>query len=94
MLEYKTYRYPGHSRGDPGNYRDAHEVEQWRRRDPIAHCRSLLASEFRVGADILEEIDRRCQATVEAAVRSAIEGPEPEGRAVLEHVFAPPGTAR
>ncbi len=46
LLEYKTYRYPGHSRGDPGNYRNRQEMEEWRRRDPIDRLRALLMAEF------------------------------------------------
>jgi TPP-dependent pyruvate/acetoin dehydrogenase alpha subunit len=52
-----------------------------------------LAAEFGVSADALDEIDHQCQATVEAAVRFAIESPEPTGRTALEHVFAERGTA-
>jgi pyruvate dehydrogenase E1 component alpha subunit len=92
LLEYKTYRYPGHSRGDPGNYRDRQEMEEWRRRDPINRLRALLMSEFAIGADALGTIDRQCQETVEAAVQLAMASPEPEGWTAREHVFAERGT--
>lgn len=89
LLECKTYRYPGHSRGDPGNYRPREEVEAWRRRDPLAQCRRFLTQEHGRTEAELDEIDRACQALVEEAVRFAIESPEPPAAACLEHVYAP-----
>src|SRR5579862_919589 len=35
LIEAKTYRYRGHSRTDPANYRKSGELEQWKLRDPI-----------------------------------------------------------
>ena len=92
LLEYKTYRYPGHSRGDPGNYRNRQEMEEWRQRDPIDRLRALLMSEFGMGSDDLGTIDRQCQETVEGAVQLAIASPEPEAWTAREHVFAERGT--
>src|SRR2546422_11544706 len=31
LLELETYRFPGHSRSDPGHYRPAEEVTAWKR---------------------------------------------------------------
>jgi pyruvate dehydrogenase E1 component alpha subunit len=35
FLEYRTYRFRAHSMYDPELYRDKHEVEEWKKRDPI-----------------------------------------------------------
>jgi TPP-dependent pyruvate/acetoin dehydrogenase alpha subunit len=88
LLEYKTYRYPGHSRGDPGNYRTKDEYERWRRRDPIDMCRNNLIESFGQASEQLDEIDRACQIEVENAVRFATESPEPAGSTCFNHVFA------
>ena len=88
LLECKTYRYPGHSRGDPGNYRNKEEVEAWRRRDPIAHCRRLLLAEHGQKEEQLGRIEQDCQAEVEDAVRFAVASSEPSPESCLEHVFA------
>lgn len=88
LLEYKTYRYPGHSRGDPGNYRNKEEIEAWRRRDPLEHCRRLVLEQSPSLATQLDQIERDSQAEVEEAVRFAQESPEPAAESVLEHVFA------
>jgi pyruvate dehydrogenase E1 component alpha subunit len=36
FLEYRTYRFRAHSMYDPELYRDKQEVEEWKKRDPIA----------------------------------------------------------
>ena len=88
LLECKTYRYPGHSRGDPGNYRAKEELEAWRRRDPVDQCRRLLLAEYREPEAHLGEIERACQVAVEAAVEFALQSPEPPAEACYQHVFA------
>ncbi len=47
FLELRTYRFRAHSMYDPELYRDKAEVEQWKRRDPIA---ALAASLRAAGA--------------------------------------------
>jgi TPP-dependent pyruvate/acetoin dehydrogenase alpha subunit len=48
LIEAKTYRYMGHSRGDPGKYRTEDELASWQARDPIPRLRAHLAT---VGVD-------------------------------------------
>jgi TPP-dependent pyruvate/acetoin dehydrogenase alpha subunit len=88
FLEYTTYRYMGHSRGDPGGYREKREVEQWHERDPIARFRTVLLDEFGADLQALEEIELQAQTEVETAVEFARNSPEPEPRETLRHVFA------
>jgi 2-oxoisovalerate dehydrogenase E1 component alpha subunit len=65
LVEAITYRLSGHSTSDdPKAYRQEDEVEEWRRRDPIARLRRLLggrglfsdADQGRVEAEAQEEI--------------------------------------
>jgi pyruvate dehydrogenase E1 component alpha subunit len=37
FLEFRTYRFRAHSMYDPELYRDKQEVEEWKKRDPIAN---------------------------------------------------------
>ena len=45
LVEAVTYRYRGHSMADPEEYRTKEEVEEWRRRDPIATFSKRLVDE-------------------------------------------------
>jgi TPP-dependent pyruvate/acetoin dehydrogenase alpha subunit len=45
FLEAITYRFVGHSRSDPGAYRPAGELDEWRTRDPIVRLRAQLEAE-------------------------------------------------
>jgi pyruvate dehydrogenase E1 component alpha subunit len=65
LVEFRTYRFRGHSMADPELYRPKDEVERWREHDPIesytARLREqgLLTDEglARVEADVAKEID-------------------------------------
>ncbi len=86
LIECKTYRFAGHSRGDPGKYRAKDEIEEWRGKDPIARCRELLLGEHEEAQ--IEQIERECQTEVEDAVAFAIASPEPAPEACFEHVYS------
>ncbi len=88
LLEYKTYRYSGHSRGDPGGYRSKEEVQHWHKRDPILRCRELLVTEYEQNEQDLECIERECQAEVEDAIEFARSSPDPAPEECFEHVYA------
>ena len=54
LLEFVTYRYMGHSMGDPERYREKQEVEKWREDDPIGIFRMTLRAK-KVAAKTLDE---------------------------------------
>ena len=87
LLECKTYRYAGHSRGDPGGYRSREEVQRWRERDPIPHMRTLLIKERGLVEEELISIENACQSEVEEAVEFARNSPEPGIEETYLHVF-------
>jgi 2-oxoisovalerate dehydrogenase E1 component len=89
LLECKTYRYQGHSRGDPGGYRDKKELASWKARDPIPRCRRLLIEDYGQSEEALDRIEQHCQRQVEEAVEWARSAPEPPPEALFEHVFVP-----
>lgn len=88
LLECKTYRLSGHSRGDPCNYRDAAEEADARRHDPINQLRKLLRTQ---GA-LTQETDRAIRADVRQVVRDCIafarKSPEPDPRTLQQGLFA------
>ena len=87
LLECKTYRYAGHSRGDPGGYRTREEVQRWRDRDPIPHMRTLLITERGMAEEELNSIENACQSEVEEAVEFARNSPEPGMEETYLHVL-------
>lgn len=87
FLEFKTYRYRGHSMSDPQKYRTKEEVEQWKSRDPLEMCRDrILTNNIATEAE-LDEIDARVKEKVEASVKFAEESPYPEPEAAFQDVY-------
>jgi pyruvate dehydrogenase E1 component alpha subunit len=87
VLECKTHRFMGHSRGDPphGLYRSQEEVEASRQRDP------LLVHEAAAGllAQTLERLEERVATRIDAALSFARAAPEPDPSEALEDVWGP-----
>ncbi|MFY9611485.1 MAG: pyruvate dehydrogenase (acetyl-transferring) E1 component subunit alpha [Blastocatellia bacterium] len=75
LLEIRTYRFRAHSTADPDLYRTKEEIEQWKRRDPIATLVARLR-ERRLLADAeLADIEATVDAEIKQAVAFAEAGP-------------------
>lgn len=86
LLEFVTYRYMGHSMGDPERYREKQEVEKWREDDPIGIFRKTLRAK-KVAAKTLDEIEARALHDTEKAVEFAEASPEPAPEELWTDVY-------
>ena len=77
MIEAKTYRWYGHSRSDPREYRTKDEEKAWRDRDPITVLRGKLTDEKLATEAELDAIKDLAFAEIEAATKFAVESPNP-----------------
>lgn len=89
LLEFRTYRFRGHSMADPELYREKGEVERWKERDPIPNFQDyLLDLEIATPADI-ERIEPGVALEIDAAVSFAEESPWEPVENVTEDVTTP-----
>lgn len=77
LLECVTYRFMGHSRGDPahGVYRSKDELDEWKRRDPL----TILAESVPLGQAEISDVDKAVKETIDQAVVFAENSPYPDG---------------
>ena len=87
MLEIMTYRFRGHSMGDPERYRKPEEVKMWEKQDPIGVFHTYLIKNKKATARTLEEIDVRAKLDVQKAVEFAEASPEPGLDTLFDHVY-------
>jgi pyruvate dehydrogenase E1 component alpha subunit len=90
LMEAKTYRYAGHSMGDPERYRSKSEIEEWRAHDPIRRLGQVLLDRSLADQAALDEIERQAEAEMVENVRFAEESPEPEDATLYDHVYVNP----
>ena len=86
LLEAKTYRFFGHSRGDPqfGPYRTKEEVERWRKRDPLIVAEKMFKPTEAEKKAIQAEVDKEMATAIEFAEKS----PDAALSSALEDVYA------
>lgn len=91
FIEAKTYRLHGHVESEdtflPKTYREESEVEEWRKRDPIAALASMLTDGIATQSE-LEAIEAEIAAMVEDAAASADAAPWPNPEDAFRHMFA------
>jgi pyruvate dehydrogenase E1 component alpha subunit len=89
FLEITTYRFRGHSMGDPERYRQAEEVKCWQdEHDPIGVYHKYLIENNLSTEDELLQIDQKAADDVAAAVQFGESSPEPAPEALWEHIYA------
>jgi pyruvate dehydrogenase E1 component subunit alpha len=87
LLEAITYRFRGHSMADPEEYRTKEQVEEWRRRDPIATFGERLAAEGVLTREQREQMDADAIARIDRAVAFADASPEPAPESLYDDVY-------
>ena len=91
LLEIHTDRFLGHFQGDPEVYRDPEEVPRLKQADPILLLREQLMNQSWLNAEQDAEMQRKAQATVDAAIEFARQSPYPQPQEALEDVFVAVG---
>jgi pyruvate dehydrogenase E1 component alpha subunit len=87
FLEIVTYRFRGHSMGDPERYRQSDEVKKWQENDPIGIYRRYLVEHKIIPENELNTIDEQIEGEVLEAVQLAEADPDPIADALFEHVY-------
>ena len=87
LVEAVTYRFRGHSMADPEEYRTKEEVEEWRKRDPIATFGKRLLDEGVLAKKDLDKVDEEAMATVDEAVAFADKSPFPELASLYDNIY-------
>ncbi len=87
FLEFRTYRYRGHSMSDPQKYRTKEEVEQYKQRDPIEMVRTRILEKGLASEDDLNAIDKKIKGIVDESVKFAEESPYPSPEEAYKDVY-------
>jgi TPP-dependent pyruvate/acetoin dehydrogenase alpha subunit len=89
LLEARTYRYRAHSMYDAELYRTKEEVEQWKKRDPIATFEARLRSDGTLTDADCADIEARIANEIEEAVAFAESGPWEPVEDLTRDVYTP-----
>jgi len=87
FLEAITYRFRGHSMGDPERYRKAEEIHRWQENDPIGIFRKYLLENNIASEEELNKLDDQALEEVQEAVQFAESSPEPEPEELFSDVY-------
>jgi TPP-dependent pyruvate/acetoin dehydrogenase alpha subunit len=88
FLVSTTYRMLGHHVGDPLNYRDKAEVDEWQPKDPIRQFRSYLIDNGVISEAEADQIDREVAAQVDEAVEFGKSSKEPSPDILMDDIYA------
>ena len=87
LLEIHTYRFRGHSMGDPERYRKADEVHRWEEEDPIGVYRKYLVENKISTTEELNQWDDKAAKEVQEAVDFAEASPEPGPEELFRNIY-------
>ena len=68
FIECLTYRWYGHSEIDPANYRTQEEIDEWKKKDPVARAEKVLTELGLLTKQKRESIVEEIEMEIDAAV--------------------------
>ena len=87
LIEFKTYRYRGHSRTDTAPYRLAGELDEWLKRDPIELLKQRMIAAGQLDETEFEEMKGASEQLVFDAIEYAKAEPYPPVEALWDHIY-------
>lgn len=87
FLEIMTYRYRGHSMGDPERYRDSDEIRKWQETDPIGIFEQYLYEQDIATIEDLKSISTQVESEVQEAIQFAETSPNPPPDTLFQDVY-------
>lgn len=88
LIECRTYRLSGHSRGDPRVYRTKEEEQEAWNKDPIKILEKRLIEENTLKAAAIEILKKETMNIIEEAIRTCEEAPPASGADFQSALFA------
>ena len=68
LLEFRTYRYKGHSMSDPAKYRSKEELQTYKEKDPIEQVKKMILTKKILSLDEIDAIDKNIKDQVKKSV--------------------------
>jgi len=87
IIEFKTYRYRGHSMSDPAKYRTKEEVESYKLSDPIEHLRAQLLQKKYLTEEDIKAIEKKVKEVVQEAASFSENSPEPSEKELYTDIY-------
>jgi len=87
FLEVITYRFQGHSMGDPERYRTKDEVGKWQENDPIGIYRKYLLENKVADEKALNKEEGNVEDEVQEAIEYAESSPEPVWQDLIDTIY-------
>lgn len=88
FIEAKTFRMKGHAAHDNQSYVAKELLEQWRKRDPIAHLEKALKENRIATSEEIEKVNKRVAAVLDEDLAWAESQPSPLPEDALGDVYA------
>jgi 2-oxoisovalerate dehydrogenase E1 component len=89
LIECQTYRWYGHSRSDPREYRTKQEEAEWKERDPIPNFVALMVEAGVATQEEIDAIQKKVEQEIEEATEFALNSPTPPVEELELYVYAP-----
>ena len=87
LIEFKTYRYRGHSRTDTAPYRAPGELDEWLKRDPIDILKLRMIADKQLDETEFDEMKQAAEQLVLGSIEFARNEPYPAPEELYTDIF-------
>jgi len=87
LLEFRTYRYKGHSMSDPAKYRTKEELAEYKNQDPIEQVKAKIIELGHATEEDLKAKDKEIKQIVLDSVKFAEESPYPDPSEIYKDIY-------